>query len=203
MSTYPDISDRRQVAGLTVRWVRRLAGWLGTAAAVVILAVLAGTATVMALGFRPLVEQSDSMAPAMRAGDVLFERTGTASEAGAGDVITFSDPERRGRTLTHRVVSVTPAKRGRLTFVTRGDANTGVERWRVRPDARIGRYGFRVPAVGRLLPFARGTGWRVLVLLAAAALALDVLRRIWRTPPRATAPSGAAIPISDPTTPQG
>jgi hypothetical protein len=45
-----------------------------------------------------------------------------------GQVVTFSDPSRAKKLITHRVRSVNVVD-GTARFVTRGDANTGVERW--------------------------------------------------------------------------
>jgi signal peptidase len=174
---------RGQIAGPALGWVRRLAGGLAGAIGVAVLAGFAGLCLLLAFGHRPMIEMSDSMAPMVRAGDVLFIKRIAAAQAGPGDVITFSDPEREGRTITHRVVSVAATGSGQLAFVTQGDANTGVERWRTRPDAAIGRYAFRVPALGRAVHGTRSIPWRAAVALAGLVLTLDLMRRLWRTPP--------------------
>jgi signal peptidase len=123
------------------------------------------------------------MAPVMRAGDVLLVKRITAAQARPGDVVTFADPESPRRTITHRVVSVSPARSGGLAFVTRGDANTGEERWRASRTASIGRYVARVPSAGYAVRYATSSAWRGLVLLAGLLLTVDVCRRLWRTPP--------------------
>jgi signal peptidase len=132
------------------------------------------------------------MAPAMRAGDVLFVKQMAAAQAAPGDILTFDDSEHPGRTLTHRVVSMNAQADGRLAFVTRGDANSGVERWTVAPNGTVGRYAFRVPSAGRLVRLAGPGTWRALMLAAAAVLVLDVLRRVWTrpaSPPRPSQPN--------------
>jgi signal peptidase I len=161
---------------------RRIAGRLAGALVITVVACLAGLLAALALGYRPLVEQSDSMAPVMYAGDLVFVRHITAAEARPGDILTFDDSEHPGRTLTHRVVSVEPDATGQMAFVTRGDANTGTESWSVGPDGAVGRYAFRVPAAGRLSRLSSSGLWRAMVVLAAVLLAGDVLRRVWRTP---------------------
>jgi signal peptidase len=180
---------RRRAAGSVHGRVRRLVGAVAGLFAVALVACVLGLLGLMAGGYRPMIEQSDSMAPAMRAGDVLFVQRIATATARDGDVVTFSDAQHPGRTLTHRVVSIEPTKRGKLAFVTRGDANTGVERWTVAPDGVLGRYAFRVP--GFAVRLAQSGAWRGLVVLAAITLAFDFLRRIWRRP---------ADPVAQPTT---
>jgi hypothetical protein len=81
--------------------------------------------------------------------------------------------------VTHRVTHV--VRRGdTFSFITRGDANTGVERWSVRADGTVGRFLFRIPKVGYVL------GWVAVPLIrsalmvgAALFLGTAALRRIW------------------------
>jgi signal peptidase I len=182
-----------RAARTTLGWAWRLAGIAAGAMTVALVGCLAGLLMMMAGGYRPMIEQSDSMAPVMRAGDLLMVRRITAAQARPHDVVTFDDAEHPGRTLTHRVVSVTPAHGATLAFVTRGDANTGVERWTVEADGVIGRYAFRVPAAGRVVRAAGTDIWRLVVVLAALSVAADVLRRIWRTPaPPTSLPSDSS-----------
>jgi signal peptidase len=186
-------SPANRAARTTFGWAWRLAGRLAGVAAVALVGCLVALLVLMAAGFRPMVEQSDSMAPAMRAGDVLLVRQIVSAQAVRGDVVTFEDADHPGRTLTHRVVSIAPAPGARLAFVTRGDANTGVERWTVGAGGVIGRYAFRVPAAGRLVRAAGGDAWRALVVLAALTLAFDVLRRVWGSPaPTSPLPSDSS-----------
>ena len=141
--------------------------------AAITLAIVVAGATVA--GVTPRVEMSDSMAPVVRAGDVVWVKTVSAAEARVGDVVAFDDPDRE-EVVMHRVVSVRDRGR-RRAFMTRGDANSGVERWTIRRDGAIGRYaGVRVPHVGR----AQGPLLAVISLLSGLALAAVALRRIWR-----------------------
>jgi signal peptidase len=182
MSTSAHGDVRRPGPGSTFGWVRRLAGGVTGVIAAAVVAALVGLCVLMATGHRPMLEMSDSMAPVVRAGDVLFVKRIAAARARPGDIITFSDPERPGQTITHRVVSVRSTRSGGLSFVTRGDANTGVERWHTDSDAAIGRFTLRVPALGRAVHLTTSVTWRLLVALAGVVLTLDVLRRLWRTP---------------------
>jgi hypothetical protein len=93
---------------------------------------------------------------------------------------------------------VTPAPAGKLAFATRGDANTGVEKWSVARGGLVGRYAFRVPHAGRIARYAATAPLRVLGVLAAFTLAADVLRRVWRRqPPNASRPPLDTPPTGD------
>jgi len=126
-----------------------------------------------------LVERSDSMAPALRAGDLLAVRRIDPASARPGDIVTFKEPSRPGILLTHRVVSV-HRDGDRFQFTTRGDANTGSETWTVQAGGTIGRMVVRVPAAGRLVVLLGKPHMRFLLLtVASLLLAFELLRRIW------------------------
>ncbi len=105
-----DYSRVRLITGIVGRtWLWFLAGCL----LVTLVPIL--------FGWRPYVVESDSMAPRIKAGDVVLSApipTAAATDL-VGHVITFDDPNIAGRVLTHRVVSVTEDG----TLRTKGDAN--------------------------------------------------------------------------------
>ncbi|HEX8086512.1 MAG TPA: signal peptidase I [Solirubrobacteraceae bacterium] len=137
--------------------------------------VVAGGA---ALGVAPHVELSDSMAPTLRAGDVLWLDRIAASDAKVGDVVAFDDPDRHAVVL-HRVQRIR-ADRDRLAFTTRGDANNASERWSVPRDGRLGRYvGVRIPEAGRAVSALAGVALAVIAAVSGFLLAALALRRIW------------------------
>ncbi|HVM12115.1 MAG TPA: signal peptidase I, partial [Actinomycetota bacterium] len=133
----------------------------------------------LASGLRPLVVRSGSMEPAIGTGDVVFTRMVPPALLKRGEVVTFRDPSRGDDLVTHRVVEVRRAATS-FGFVTRGDANTGVERWSVERDGRIGRMALRVPRAGYVLAVFATAPVRA-ALLAAGFLVLSIvaLRRIW------------------------
>lgn len=168
------------VALQTVRGSARQ--WIGNAALTLLIAgaaILLSVGIGALLGFRALVVRSGSMAPAIQSGDVVVTRLVRPSVVRPGDVVTFRDPSRQGDLVTHRVVQVRP-EGDVLAFVTRGDANTGEERWSIPRDGTIGAAAFRVPAAGRVLAWLRMPALRIsLLLVSALALAALALRRIW------------------------
>jgi signal peptidase len=152
--------------------------WYGVLAFV--LAIVAAIALPFALGQRPYTVLSGSMEPAIGTGDIVVVERLAPAEARVGDVVTFSDPKSSGRLITHRVRSSRP-RGGQFDFVTKGDANNTVERWRIPADGVISRVRYRVPEVGRLALLTRSpTGLVLLVLLPLLLLAVHELARIWR-----------------------
>jgi signal peptidase I len=163
----------------------RLAGGrrhLGVAASVVAggaVALLVAVGVLVATGHRVMIEMSDSMKPAMAAGDAIVTERIAARDVKAGDVITFTDPSREGRTVTHRVVSMRE-QAGRLAFHTRGDANGKGERWTIASDGTVGRVLEVVPEAGYVLNWFRQPSVRFVCLtLASVLLAGLVLARVW------------------------
>jgi signal peptidase len=137
----------------------------GVAAGIAAGLVLA-VVVLLALGYRGLTVLSGSMEPALSAGDVVVQHQVSPRSLAVGDVVTFRDPEGGGRLITHRVRGVVE-RDGRVEVITRGDANSGSERWSVPADGRLGRVVARVPHLGRALAWTHGG-------LAALALLLVV-----------------------------
>ncbi|HEV3002746.1 MAG TPA: signal peptidase I [Solirubrobacteraceae bacterium] len=147
------------------------------------LALLAAAALAVAgaaaAGVAPHVELSDSMRPALRAGDVVWLDRIAAREARTGDIVAFDDAQRDAVVL-HRVERVRPAPLGRLRFTTRGDANNTSETWAIDAGGTVGRYaGVRVPVAGRAVRALQGPPLAAVAILSAAVLATLALRRIW------------------------
>jgi signal peptidase I len=150
-----------------------------TALCAFVVLVLGAVALAKPLGYRVLVDHSDSMAPAIHAGDVLVTKVVPPRKARVGDVVSFNSPA-GGRLLTHRVVSRRLEPGGRWSFVTRGDANTGEERWGLEADGRIGLVSTRLPKAGYAMAWLGSpVGRFLLVAVGGLALAALLARRIW------------------------
>ncbi len=149
---------------------------------------LAGVAGVLALTLlvplafhgRPLTVMSGSMQPTIMTGDVVIAMPIAPLDARPGDIVSFNDPGRGGKLVTHRVRSMRQVG-GKVSFTTRGDANTGVEKWRVSADHMISRTVLRLPKLGRALVFARTrTGLLTLVLVPLLLLGTLEIASIWK-----------------------
>ena len=134
----------------------------------------------MAMGYRTFSVMSGSMEPTIHTGDVVVDEPISPLEARVGDIVTFKDPSRGGELVTHRLRSIRP-NGGTVAMITKGDANTAVERWTVPVNGSVGRVAYRLPSAGRVIAAIRGRFGRLL-LIALPALLLGVyeLNRIWR-----------------------
>jgi signal peptidase len=75
-----------------------------------------------------------------------------------------------------------------VAFITRGDANTSTEHWRVPAEGSIGRVAYRIPKIGYALSWIDSGPVRLaLIAIPALLLLWAALVRIWRpqAPPEA------------------
>ncbi|MFL5845332.1 MAG: hypothetical protein ACJ762_11610 [Solirubrobacteraceae bacterium] len=162
---------------------RRTPAWLDRGLTAVIVAL--GIALALGLGLRAfgltaLVDYTDSMRPAIAAGDVVVDENVAARELRAGQIASIADPADHGHLITPRVVSAT-VDGDQVVIVTRGDANDASERWTLGADAPVKRMVARVPWVGHAIAWLAAPTLRtILMLLAAAAFLGYGLRRLAR-----------------------
>jgi signal peptidase len=131
-------------------------------------------------GIKSLTVLSGSMEPTIHVGDIVVVRQISPLDARVGDVVTFRDPTERDTLITHRVRMMSAAD-GVVSFETKGDANTTVERWKIGTNGTIGLVMYRVPKLGYALFYVHGPLGRLL-LVVGPALLLGVYEiwRIWR-----------------------
>ena len=136
--------------------------------------------TVPALvGHPTLTVLSGSMQPTLEVGSVVIDEKISPVEARPGDIVSFPNPTRRDRTLTHRLQKMR-VENGRAFMVTKGDANDAPERWSVPIGDQIGRVAYHVPKVGYVRAFISTRDARLGVLGIVLALGLYLLVDIWR-----------------------
>ena len=97
----------------------------------------------LALGWTPRVVTSDSMMPALRAGDVVLVADVERQALLPGSIIVFDDPDGNG-SIVHRVVEVD--ERGR--YRTKGDSNTSIDPQPLAPSLVRGAGRLLVPIAG-------------------------------------------------------
>ena len=158
----------------------KLRAFLTWAVASFVLAVLLAAALPLALGDTSMVVRSGSMTPAIRTGDVVVVRPIAPTEAAIGDIVTFKDPAGSDRLLVHRVRAISRSG-DQFEVITKGDANSTQERWKVAADGTIGTVAYRVPALGFAVGWISSPAGRIgLVIVPALLLGLMLLMRIWR-----------------------
>ena len=131
-------------------------------------------------GERSLTVLSGSMEPQLHVGDVVVVDQVPPLDVRVGDIVTFRDPEDASRLITHRVreIDVTGSQ---VAFVTKGDANTTVEHWKINSDGTIGRVRYHVWRLGYLMFWIRSPLGRLgMVVVPALLLGVFELWRIWR-----------------------
>ena len=162
-----------------------------SAAAGMIVALMLAAAVPVVFGGRSFSVMSGSMEPNISTGDLVITKAISPRDADTGDIVTFNDPEKQGRLLTHRVASSRPAA-DNYSFVTKGDANNTVERWSVPAEGTIGQVVFRLPKLGYVLSFTKTPAARMaLITIPAVLLAWFALVSIWR-PRRKEGPDAPA-----------
>ena len=180
MTTNSATAPRTWTFGAGLARTLRIADRASSGVCGLALVLLAALLVATAVGYRPLIDHSDSMRPAVRAGDLLITHGEPAASIRVGQIVSFDDPALNGRLVTHRVVS-THASGGRIDFLTRGDANPSPESWSVTPRASVGVLTLRIAGVGRAVAWLADPLARTVVLtLAALVLSTALLRRIWR-----------------------
>ncbi len=176
----------------TRRWtLRRLTRFALYAVVGFALAIAAAATLPTVAGFQSFAVLSGSMEPTIGTGDVVVVRSIAPLEARVGDVVTFRSPENPGKLVTHRAVSIQAAGET-VSFVTKGDANTGIERWAIATGGTIGKVEYRIPKLGYITNrIGSRFGRFAFLVLPALVLAISELRRNWSAEPKG---SGDADP---------
>ena len=113
---------------------------------------------------------TDSMAPALRAGDLVLLQP-IKDIIRPGMVVAY---DLQDKLITHRVVEVV----GDL-LVTKGDNNQDVDPWRVPFTSVVGVPNVRIPYAGYLLDFVKSPmGFLLLIILPACWIIVIEARKI-------------------------
>ena len=129
---------------------------------------------------KSLTVMSGSMEPTIGTGDVVVARQIPPMDARVGDIVTFRDPLKHDRLITHRVREI-HVLQNKVLFVTKGDANTSTEHWVVPEDGTIGRVAFHVPRLGYFMVWIHSTfGLLLLIVLPTLVLGVSELWHLWR-----------------------
>lgn len=133
-------------------------------------------------GIRPFAVQSESMEPFFYKGDLIVDTVvKDPSTLQPGDVITFWTVIQGKRVLnTHRILEINDYD-SFLSFVTKGDNNTMEDSMTVHQSEIVGKYAFRIPAVGSFIDFLQTpTGFGLVIVLPCALFFLYQLVSFFR-----------------------
>lgn len=180
MSVLAPSLPRAGKAGVNPDRALRLADHTSSVLCALALVLLALVLLARVAGYRPLIDYSNSMRPAVNAGDVLISHAVPAQSIRPGDIVSFNDPALQSRLITHRVLAIR-TNRQRLYFLTRGDANAVSEHWSVARAGSVAKVDLRIPKVGWAAAWLNNGLARTATLsLLALVLGVTLLRRIWR-----------------------
>ena len=113
---------------------------------------------------------SDSMAPSIRAGDILWIKP-LKERIYPGIVISYNY---QGKLITHRVARIEANM-----IITKGDNNQEVDPWRVPTSSVVGTPVMRVPYLGYAISFMqRPIGWILFVIFPAAWIVFEEIKKI-------------------------
>jgi len=101
------------------------------------------------MGYKPFIVLSGSMEPTILAGDLIITKITVPEQIVKGDIIAFR--AEKDTVVTHRVTDVQTANG--LSFLTKGDANTGADGKVVGVGDLEGIYLMRFAGIGRFAMF--------------------------------------------------
>jgi signal peptidase len=160
--------------------IRTIGSWTAGLLAGLALLAVGAYAVLLVQGYKPVVVYSGSMEPTLHVGSLTFIRAVPATQVRTGDVLTFSDPYRPERLVTHRVVRIVE-RPGGAAYRTKGDANPTRDPWTISLPGEVGLEQFSVPYLGYALAALQEPALRTaLIVLFNAFLLYTLLRRIWR-----------------------
>lgn len=135
-----------------------------------------GTITTSLFRYRLMTVLSGSMQPAIKAGDMIIDKTVDFASIKAGDVITYKADN--NILITHRVVGIED-RNAQLYFKTKGDANN-VEDVKLVPQGEVvGRPVLRIPYGGYVSQFISSRlGIIIFILIPILILLVDQINTI-------------------------
>lgn len=171
--------DEEIEGGLQV-WLARIVMGLAGALVTVILLTTIGPRF---LPYQTLTVLSGSMTPTLPVGSIIVDQPVQADQVRLRDIITFQRPDHPGELVTHRVVGFEQGSSGKV-FVTKGDANSTPDSWRIAAAGSGWRYAFQVPYLGFILAWFQSPIGRLLLLIVPAiGLGAITLFEVWQPKP--------------------
>lgn len=95
-----------------------------------------------------------SMEPTIKTGSIVFVQPVNTESVHPGEIIAFRSPDNPRDTILHRVVTAKD-EYGMKSYTTKGDNNTGPDKWTVDPSMIYGQLQFAVPYLGHPVSFIR------------------------------------------------
>lgn len=127
--------------------------------------------------FKVLTVLSGSMEPSIKTGSIVAVKP--SSDYKIGDVITFGVSSKTQKPTTHRIYDI-KVENGQPVYITKGDANNGLDLKEITNKDIIGKVLFSVPYIGYAVETARKPlGFAFIIIVPAAAVIIDEIRKIY------------------------
>lgn len=151
----------------TIKTIGKIFYWLILVALVVIATFTTLSALKLPNSYKLMIVLSGSMEPKIHTGSVVFVKP--SDNYFKGDIITFSDGQTETPT-THRIQEI-QNKDGQNIYITKGDANSGVDTTETKKDQIIGKTLFSIPYIGYAVNFAKTQlGLIILIIIPAVII---------------------------------
>lgn len=146
--------------------------------------VMAWTLVPIKNNIKILAVTSGSMAPEIQTGSVVVIKP--QLDYREGDVVTFKPPvERRAKDYTtHRIIEVNQDSSGKISYITKGDANDAKDVISVSKDNVVGKKVFSVPVVGYLFGYVKTLPGLIIILILSVAVIYEEIDKIKKEVPK-------------------
>jgi len=145
---------------------------------VILFAFLAISSKFSIGGFRILIVMSGSMEPAIKTGSVVVDKN--ISNYRIGDIITFKNKNQPKETTTHRIHGI-KCQDGGCFYLTKGDANDGVDPEPIESSQIVGKTLISIPYFGYLVEFARTLpGLLIFIIIPATIIIYEEIKKLYR-----------------------
>jgi signal peptidase I len=142
--------------------------------------LLALTVLPSLLRYQTYVVLSGSMEPTIHVGSVIVATAVDPKSLQVGDIITFLSSSQQ-ENVTHRIVGLHGDAQGRVSFITKGDANGVQDQDEIRFDHLAGKVTLTIPYLGYFFKFVGSPSMRLLFIVVPGMLLLGSwLWDIWR-----------------------
>lgn len=114
----------------------------------------------------PIYIITGSMDPTIKKGDLAFVKKIKPEKVKEEDIIAFFDPESKEQAvIAHRVKEIFVDDDGSISYLTKGDANDSYDNILISSDRLVGKYTFKLRAMGYVAMFLQSTPGLVLSIL--------------------------------------
>jgi signal peptidase I len=128
------------------------------------------------VGWVPTTVMSDSMAPSLRAGDVVVAMPVEPTAVRLGQILLFADPDHPERKRLHRFIEMTDDG----LLLTKGDANPEADSTPAVSTSVIGAGVLRIPYVGMVTTWMANRQYLPVAIVVMAIIGIVILTRIDR-----------------------